>query len=330
MLKSKIRQIFNSCKDNNIVLIAWIIFIIFTVGFWHFQQYLIESHFNPCKTPVFILLGFLIIVCLLPYVIYKKFKISIHYLSLIFYPSIAFMAIIAQDDFNYICAITTILFSIIFVVFIVRQPKLHTQPLISNLYIAICLLLYCYIASNTNELTHYKYKINHYIEANKYDKALNVGKSSLNINSEVFNLRTKAMLLNNSLGNNLFLYPIAKGTDSIKVDYNLDTHRKQDAILCNLLLQKNLPAFANLISKTYDIKSPNLPKYYKEALVLYLAKTIDTDLNYHSTTIETNYNDFITEMKKYSNINVRSNACRDLYSDTYFWYYFFSNSNSEI
>ena len=109
----------------------------------------------------------------------------------------------------------------------------------------------------------------------------------------------------------------------IQATEDMNTHQKQDVVLCNLLLQKKLNLFVKKLQNWRDLQSAELPQYYKEALVIYLSKTIDTDIIYNDPATQTDYSDFIAEMKKHSDRQIRSNVCRDLYPDTYFWYYFF-------
>ncbi len=319
---SKIASILPKQPETYIIVFGWIVFITYMIGVWHFQHYMMEfvlAQYNFTATTI---VCFMVILTLLPYSLSKKLKLPICWYALIFLPSIIISTLLAQETLsNYITIIAAIVSFVIFVGIAVRKPKLKCDIVVSNLLIGITLLIYAMAFSNTDELTHYKYDINYFLKNEQYKKALQIGKNSLSIDSTIFNLRIKAMLYNNSIGDDLFHYPIPLTTRSIATTN--DSTDNYDIALCNLLLKKDLKKFVSRLQKHYDIYSHKLPQHYKEALMLYMLKTIQTSIDYEDESVETNYQEFKTEMKKHKSPRIRKNLCRDLYGDTYFWYYYF-------
>ena len=99
-----------------------------------------------------------------------------------------------------------------------------------------------------------------------------------------------------------------------------------DYLLCTLLLQKNLPVFASWLSRIYSLqdrpKEAKLPRYYREALVLYNSLYVHPSVVFHSAEIEENYSDFKELAGRYAHPVERKNYLRRMYGDTYWWYYY--------
>lgn len=102
-----------------------------------------------------------------------------------------------------------------------------------------------------------------------------------------------------------------------------------DYWLCTLLMRKDLPAFVQWLSRCYDLKykvgSGNLPRYYKEALILYTHRFVHPTMVYHSVQMDVNYNDYKEMAACYNNHISQSNRLRSHYGDTYWWYYDYSS-----
>lgn len=98
-----------------------------------------------------------------------------------------------------------------------------------------------------------------------------------------------------------------------------------DYLLCTLLLQKNLPVFVSWLSRIYSLqdrpKEAKLPRYYREALVLYNSLYVHPSVVFHSAGIEENYSDFKELARRYAHPVERKNYLRRMYGDTYWWYY---------
>ena len=98
-----------------------------------------------------------------------------------------------------------------------------------------------------------------------------------------------------------------------------------DYWLCTLLLQKDLPTFASSLAQIYslDMKSvrDKLPRYYKEALVLYNSLYVHPSLVFRCAEVEGNYSDFKDLAGQYLDPVEQRNRLRRMYGNTYWWYY---------
>ena len=109
-----------------------------------------------------------------------------------------------------------------------------------------------------------------------------------------------------------------------------DTLRKPpmaDYLLCTLLLKKDLGAFVHWLPRFYDVgeaeRLGNLPRHYREALILYKALSLSPAIVFHSNQTETNFRDFKELARQYPDTRVRRNQLRSVYGDTYWWYYWY-------
>lgn len=100
-----------------------------------------------------------------------------------------------------------------------------------------------------------------------------------------------------------------------------------DYWLCLLLMKKQLDEFARWLPLFYDVNVQNgkeIPKHYREALILYCKLFIHPRVIYRAAPEEeTNYNDFMEVCNAYANPVESSNFARRLYGDTYWWYFYF-------
>ena len=107
-------------------------------------------------------------------------------------------------------------------------------------------------------------------------------------------------------------------------DFALRTRRKAacDYLLTACLLDKNLNQFALIVRKLYaDIRS--LPKHYREALILYTHLRSNPVIIYKDDVLDADFKDFQELDKKFSDKNMQRNAVRQVYGNTYWYYYFF-------
>ena len=107
-------------------------------------------------------------------------------------------------------------------------------------------------------------------------------------------------------------------------DFALRTHRKAacDYLLTACLLDKNLNQFALIVRQLYaDIRS--LPKHYREALILYTHLRSNPVIIYKDDVLDADFKDFQELDKKFSDKNMQRNAVRQVYGNTYWYYYFF-------
>lgn len=319
-------------KARCIKWLCWAVYLVELVSYWRFQHQMVVDTFAAFGVSNLTLGCLMVVMALLPYSLSQKLRLEIHWYALCFLPSVVILTLIANES---ICArnlVPAVVISAVFVWMVVKRktllPRLSNsifrcKAINSNLWIIIVLMVYSLVFSNTNDVLHYSHTIRHYIDMEQWDKALTVGKRSLHTDSTLFCLRAEALAKKDQLGERLFCYPIPPGGGKIVIPAPLSAKQQGDVELCNLLLQKDLRGFVSALPQWYDIHSPQLPKHYKEAIVVFLSQSVSTALNYSDTMTEANYADFLAEKKKYSNPVKANNMCHYLYGDTYFWYYFF-------
>lgn len=320
-----------------IKLMCWAIYIIELAAYWRFQHQMVVDTFAPYGVSNLTMGCLMVVLALLPYSLSHKLKLEIHWYALCFLPSVVILTFIANERISLSDILSAAVMSAVFVWLIVNRKGLlpritngicRCRAINSNLWIIILMIIYSIVFANTNEVAHYCHTIRHYLDTEQWNKALTVGKRSLHTDSTLFCLRAEAMVKNGKLGETLFCYPIPPSGCTIKIHAPLSAKQSGDVLLCNMLLNKDLNSFVDALPQWYDIHSPQLPKHYKEALVVFLSQSVSTALNYSDTMTEANYADFLAEKKKYKNKIESNNMCRYLYGDTYFWYYFFFNSNA--
>ena len=216
---------------------------------------------------------------------------------------------------------------------------------------------------NTDEVFHYRIRMENLLANGEYDKALEVGEKSLSTDESLTMLRVFALSRTKQLGDRLFEYPVVGGSKALLPDgktvkctllpadnilRNLGIRRKgnmdamtyllylesnglamksvTDYILCGYLLDCDLDNFVREVMKKYNITSPTLPKYYRQALTLYTHLRANPAVVYHSEVLDADYADFQALEKQYKNQAERASYVRDTYGDTY-WYYYFYNAN---
>lgn len=99
-----------------------------------------------------------------------------------------------------------------------------------------------------------------------------------------------------------------------------------DFYLCSILLRRDLDRFATEIQQYYPIND-SLPKHYQEALILYKRKRISPVCVFDNRTLEEDYNDFLTEMRKKQSYEIRINRLRRTFGNTY-WYYYYTGKKA--
>ena len=98
----------------------------------------------------------------------------------------------------------------------------------------------------------------------------------------------------------------------------------KDYLLCAYLLDRDLKGFAKALPSYYALND-SLPQHYREACVLY-GRIMDKTL-YHDTSVEADYDDFLSVMRVNKNSQLRRSALRDSFFGTY-WYYYYMGSGA--
>lgn len=230
----------------------------------------------------------------------------------------------------------------------------------SLLVLSVMLLLTCALG-NTNEIFHYRLRVERCLISKDYNKALRVGEESDNSDQSLTMLRIYALSRTRQLGDRLFEYPIPKGGSGLLLPdgknvkcmmfheaeifkplgirkkgkmkpleyllylekHGLAMRSVTDYILCGYLLDKNLDSFVNIIRTKYNLSSPTLPKHYREALTLYTHLRSNPMLVYHSEIMDVDYSDFQKLENKYQDKSERFSYVKDTYGETYWFYYFY-------
>lgn len=223
-------------------------------------------------------------------------------------------------------------------------------------------LLFLMVGSlgNTSDIYHYRLRTERLIVDNRFEDALNVGHNSIQTDRSLSAMRAYALSRMERLGEHLFEYPQPYGsegllpadgdtiysqkwTDSLYVHLGgkpgktikrakdffrllsvrpSATSSVKDYLLCAYLLDGDLDVFVRVLPLYYPINE-HLPRYYKEALVLYGRMHINPAIVFHDPVTEENLNDFQDLESKYKTEIERENNCRTMYGTTYWWYYFY-------
>jgi hypothetical protein len=214
--------------------------------------------------------------------------------------------------------------------------------------------------SNDDTVFHYRMRAEKHILNKEYDEVLNVGKKSLECDSSLTMLRAYALSQKNLLGERLFTYPLCGGAAALLPDNQnvrallLDTKdvflhigrpvrqpmkpldyllfmteseygkkAAADYLLCGFLLEKRLDLFVKHLKKHYELSEETLPRHYREALILYNHHNKNLAVPIKDNVLETDYQDFRSLMKQISNTIECKNKARDVYGNTYWYYYHF-------
>ncbi len=234
--------------------------------------------------------------------------------------------------------------------------RLYWMNIVQILVMFFIVALVC----SGHDTFRYRMRVEDHLINNDYQGALSIGKLSQKTDSSLTMLRIYALSRQGQLGENLFDYPLTGGsmsllpngvsvkcmmypTDSIYKYFGakpkeslapmtylklmekrkIVSRQLYDYILCGYLLDRNIDAFAKNVGKYYklDVK---LPKYYREALVLYTHLRANPVIVFHDNIMDADFQDMQDIAKKTSDKLLRKEQVKETYSDTY-WYYYMYN-----
>lgn len=233
-----------------------------------------------------------------------------------------------------------------------------TPPMWVNLMVMFLMMLIVGGVGNADTPFHYRLKVERYLAQGKYGTALQVGRRSLVCDSSLMMLRAYAMSRKGKLGDALFQYPICGGADALLPDGNhvktllydkqniyahlgklvvtkntpfrkymatikkhdLDKRPAAEYLLCAYLLDRKLDDFVANVVKYYDL-SETLPRHYREALTLYNYLHAQHPVKFDDEVMDTDYQDYLKLEKQISDKTKRVNKLRDVYGNTYWYYY---------
>ena len=196
-----------------------------------------------------------------------------------------------------------------------------------NIFILAAMMIGVGLLSNSNDITHYRLRMERLLMHGEYAKTLEVGKASDKTDASLTMLRVFALAHEGRLGDELFKYPV-RGTSASIVPELSDgkmlmlspdsVYRMLGAIprhgqttknylkaivksgqatkaaieyqLCGMLIDKDLDGFVNLLMKTHKIDD-SLPLHYREALILYTHRRSSPKVVYSNTVMDTDYDD---------------------------------------
>ena len=229
-----------------------------------------------------------------------------------------------------------------------------------NLLLMACMFIAVCLCGNNDSVLHYRLRVERLLGSGAYSKALMVGEKLDETDASLTMLRTYALSRSGQLGERLFEFPLTGGSyallpdgkgvrcllypedrivralsirkkgDMTPMEYLLYIERNglgrkpvTDYVLCGYLLDKNIDAFVDVIRRKYSLTSPSLPKHYKEALTLYTHLRSNPVLVFHNEVLDADYADFQKLERKYTDLRERESYVRDMYGDTYWFYYFY-------
>lgn len=233
-----------------------------------------------------------------------------------------------------------------------KHVKARYKPLRllwSNVLVMCLMFLFVGLTANHDDVFHYRMRAENCLLHADYDGALKVGSKSLACDSNLTMLRIHALAKKRQLGEHLFEYPLCGGSAVMIPDgkslrpvfypsYKFIKYPRPDFQLCQRLLDKDLDGFARIM-KTNEVhfglteaapadsttQVVALPKHYREALVLYTRMRSTPLLTYHHDVADADYEDFQKIYRGEKDAHVRYSKLRDLYSNTYWFYYFYGN-----
>lgn len=291
-----------------------------------------------------------------------RVKKTFHALN--YFPSLLFLAVITDipckmDEslslgaWSWIVPLLLLLLG--FAMWMIRQLEPYEPDNQSGLWMSRCtwqnifqmlvMIVFVILIGNGNEVFHERMKMERLMSEGKYKEALEVGKMSSKTDSSLTMLRVACLHRTKMMGDRLFSYPLVGGSKAMIPDSvttkslmwttpvwmhpmkngKLRYIKPLDYQLCGLLLDKKLDQFVAAVNTAYRLDSVSLPKHYKEALMLYTHRRAHPKIVYHNAVMEADFQDFQTLERKYSNAMERNAALRDVYGNTYWYYYLYGN-----
>lgn len=184
--------------------------------------------------------------------------------------------------------------------------------------LAVAMLMFVIgIAIDSTDVTTYTRRMQGYMDEGDYAKALQVGERSDKTDRRLLLLRMEALDHEHLLGERLFTYPVVgRGGQLVR--------KGGDYELCAYLIDKNLPRFVVALPKYYALDE-QLPRHYREALVLYMHQHSNPAVVYHDNVMDTDYKDMQQQERLYPDPKARQMVLSQNYGGTYWYYYDYLN-----
>ena len=229
-----------------------------------------------------------------------------------------------------------------------------------NVFILVAMCFMTVSASNTDRTFHHELQVERALRYKNYQEALRIGKRSMEASRTLTALRSMALIRTNQLGDRLFEYPQYYGSDGLffSNDSTAQLRYTNDSIyyllgvrpyageprmeflqnicqketgrftalhyyLAALLLDKKLNDFAKEIPEFYE-KEDTLPRYYREAMLLYQQETSDTTLwKIQDSTMIHHYQAFQKLHQSEQSDILGKSRIRKEFGNTYWWYFYY-------
>lgn len=241
-----------------------------------------------------------------------------------------------------------------------KQPTFFSISMWVNLLILAVLMVFVAIAADTSAVFHYRARVETCLFEQRFDDALLVGSQSQETDASLTMLRAYALSRQGQLGDRFFQYPVAgSGADLVPIDssrsrllrypqdslyrhlgaiprpgmdtptylsrierYGQATAAVRDYVLCGLLIDRRLDAFARALPRYYTVSdSLPLPRHYREALTLYTHSRTNPVLEYHDAVTDEDYADLQELEAQYSDPRERHIRVKEKYQGSYWYYY---------
>lgn len=221
------------------------------------------------------------------------------------------------------------------------EPKVDSTGLFSrvtwvNLLTLGGMFLFLGLASNHHDVEHYRMRLECKLQRDEFDDAW-IAREGSATDSSLVMLRAYCLSRLGLLGEHLFELPLVGGSHALRPDglttttmlypelkirrYS-STKAADEYRLCSYLMDKDLAGFVRSVKACYDLgDADNLPKHYKEALVLYQHKASNPAVEYKNHVFEADYADFLNTGSDAPDELTRMNQRRDIYGNTYWYYY---------
>ena len=233
-----------------------------------------------------------------------------------------------------------------------------------NLLTAVLMIIGVAACGNTNAVFHFRTHAEVAMLQGDYDEALRVGERSLETDSSLVMVRMYALSRQGQLADRLFEYPLVPTSDAMlptqqqatrlmaypadslyrhlgaiprramqPMDYLRAILRSGQAkpaavdyLLCGYLIDCDLDGFASELTHYYTV-SDSLPRYYREALVLYNHLRSHPLVVYKDPVLDTDYTDMRKMLATCRQESERRRMLLENYAGSY-WHYFLNFKNN--
>lgn len=233
-----------------------------------------------------------------------------------------------------------------------------------NLFIIVLMMTGVAACGNTNAVFHFRTHAEVAMLQGDYDEALRVGERSLETDSSLVMVRMYALSRQGQLADRLFEYPLVPTSDAMlptqqqatrlmaypadslyrhlgaiprramqPMDYLRAILRSGQAkpaavdyLLCGYLIDCDLDGFASELTHYYTV-SDSLPRYYREALVLYNHLRSHPLVVYKDPVLDTDYKDMRKMLATCRQESERRSMLLENYAGSY-WHYFLNFKNN--